>query len=319
MKFYIGIDIGGTKIATIIADENFNIKSKERFLTKKTITPEKTMDKIVENIGKQLQELNLDETYIKSIGISCGGPLNSKEGVILSPPNLPGWDNVRIVEKLKKIYKKPVFIQNDANACALAEWKLGAGVGYENLIFLTFGTGMGAGLILNNKLYTGKQDTAGEVGHMRLSNTGPLGFGKKGSFEGFCSGGGIVRLGEIFLKKAIKEGYNGKLVELYKDKIEAKEILDLAQGGEELSLKIINESARRLGQGLSILIDILNPEAIIIGSIYTRCENLFNKILKREIEKEALDISFRECKILPAKLNENIGDLASLIVATGNY
>lgn len=319
MKFYIGIDIGGTKIATIIADENFNIKSKERFLTKKTITPEKTMDKIVENIGKQLQELNLDETYIKSIGISCGGPLNSKEGVILSPPNLPGWDNVRIVEKLKKIYKKPVFIQNDANACALAEWKLGAGVGYENLIFLTFGTGMGAGLILNNKLYTGKQDTAGEVGHMRLSNTGPLGFGKKGSFEGFCSGGGIVRLGEIFLKKAIKEGYNGKLVELYKDKVEAKEILDLAQGGEELSLKIINESARRLGQGLSILIDILNPEAIIIGSIYTRCENLFNKILKREIEKEALDISFRECKILPAKLNENIGDLASLIVATGNY
>ncbi|MEG1338628.1 ROK family protein [Cetobacterium sp.] len=319
MKFYIGIDIGGTKIATIIADENFNIKSKERFLTKKTITPEKTMDKIVENIGKQLQELNLDETYIKSIGISCGGPLNSKEGVILSPPNLPGWDNVRIVEKLKKIYKKPVFIQNDANACALAEWKLGAGVGYENLIFLTFGTGMGAGLILNNKLYTGKQDTAGEVGHMRLSNTGPLGFGKKGSFEGFCSGGGIVRLGEIFLKKAIKEGYNGKLVELYKDKIEAKDILDLAQGGEELSLKIINESARRLGQGLSILIDILNPEAIIIGSIYTRCENLFNKILKREIEKEALDISFRECKILPAKLNENIGDLASLIVATGNY
>ncbi|MEG2486509.1 MAG: ROK family protein [Cetobacterium sp.] len=319
MKFYIGIDIGGTKIATIIADENFNIKSKERFLTKKTITPEKTMDKIVENIGKQLQELNLDETYIKSIGISCGGPLNSKEGVILSPPNLPGWDNVKIVEKFKKIYKKPVFIQNDANACALAEWKLGAGVGYENLIFLTFGTGMGAGLILNNKLYTGKQDTAGEVGHMRLSNTGPLGFGKKGSFEGFCSGGGIVRLGEIFLKKAIKEGYNGKLVELYKDKIEAKEILDLAQGGEELSLKIINESARRLGQGLSILIDILNPEAIIIGSIYTRCENLFNKILKREIEKEALDISFRECKILPAKLNENIGDLASLIVATGNY
>ncbi|MEG3013803.1 MAG: ROK family protein, partial [Cetobacterium sp.] len=119
--------------------------------------------------------------------------------------------------------------------------------------------------------------------------------------------------------KAIKEGYNGKLVELYKDKVEAKEILDLAQGGEELSLKIINESARRLGQGLSILIDILNPEAIIIGSIYTRCENLFNKILKREIEKEALDISFRECKILPAKLNENIGDLASLIVATGNY
>ncbi|MBC2850102.1 ROK family protein [Cetobacterium sp. 8H] len=319
MKIYIGIDIGGTKIATIIADENFNIKSKERFLTKETITPEKTMDKIVENIGKQLQKLNLDETYIKSIGISCGGPLNSKEGVILSPPNLPGWDNVRIVEKFKEIYKKPVFIQNDANACALAEWKLGAGIGYENLIFLTFGTGMGAGLILNNKLYTGKQDTAGEVGHIRLSNTGPLGFGKKGSFEGFCSGGGIVKLGEIFLNKAIKEGYNGRLVELYRNRIEAKEILDLAQDGEELSLKIINESARRLGQGLSILIDILNPEAIIIGSIYTRCENLFNKRLKREIQKEALDISLRECKILPAKLNENIGDLAALIVATGNY
>ncbi|MGL5592859.1 MAG: ROK family protein [Cetobacterium sp.] len=320
MNYYVGIDIGGTKIATIVADKNFNILNKKRFLTAETKLPLKSIERIVENIDIQLKEMAITKEDILGIGISCGGPLNSREGVILSPPNLPGWDNVKIVEILKSSFNTKIYLQNDANACALAEWKLGAGKGFENLVFLTFGTGMGAGLILNNRLYCGKQDCAGEVGHIKLSTTGPVGFGKAGSFEGYCSGGGIVKLGEIFLKEALAKGYSGPLKKKYeRGSIEAKHILTLAFEGEALSKKIIDESARRLGQGLSILIDILNPEAIVIGSIYSRCENLFKPIVDLVLEKECIEQSLNGCKVVPAELSENVGDLAAIIVASGEY
>lgn len=318
--YYVGIDIGGTKIATVIADKNFNIINKKRFLTAETKFPLKSIEKIIQNIEMQLKEMCITQNEILGIGISCGGPLNSKEGVILSPPNLPGWDNVKIVEILKSSFNTKIYLQNDANACALAEWKLGAGKEFENMIFLTFGTGMGAGLILNNKLYSGKQDCAGEVGHIRLSQNGPVGFGKAGSFEGYCSGGGIVKLGELFLKEELAKGYSGPLKEKYENNlVEAKDILMLASKGEMLSKKIVGESAKRLGEGLSILIDILNPEAIVIGSIYSRCGELFNPVMDTVLKKECLEESLRGCKILPAKLNENVGDLAAVIVATGDY
>lgn len=303
MKYYLGIDIGGTKMAVSLADRSFNILEKSSFLTCETITPDKTLEKFYELIGAILERRNLKMGDIISIGISCGGPLNSKQGVILSPPNLPLWNNVEIVKDLKEKYKVPVFIQNDANACALVEWKLGAGKGLENMIFLTFGTGMGAGLILNGKLYCGKNDMAGEVGHIRLADRGPVGFNKAGSFEGFCSGGGLKQLADI-------HGLNYRT---------AKELLQDAQNRNDEALKVVEESATYLGTALSILIDILNPEAIVIGSIYTRCENLFVEKMKEVLKKEALEASLNCCEILPAKMGENIGDLAAIMVATGEY
>lgn len=303
MKYFIGIDIGGTKMATIISDENFNILNKLKFSTEETITPEKTISKFIKNIKEQISNLNITINDINSIGISCGGPLNSKKGIILSPPNLPGWDNIKIIDILKKEFNIPIFLQNDANACALVEWKLGSGKGTENMIFLTFGTGLGAGLILNGKLYTGKNDMAGEIGHIRLSNEGPMGYNKTGSFEGFCSGGGLFQLSKKY----------------FKDGLTAKDIFQLADNNNEIALKIIEECATRLGQGLSILIDILNPQVIVIGSIYSRQEKYFKYKIDEILEKETLSISKENCKILPAKLGDSIGDYASLIVATGDY
>ena len=144
---------------------------------------------ILKHCWKKYKHYNL-----KRIGISCGGPLDSKKGIIFSPPNLPGWDNVPITRILSDEFGVETALQNDANACALAEWLMGAERGHSNMIFLTFGTGMGAGLILNGRLYSGTNDLGGEVGHIRLAKTGPVGFGKAGSFEGFCSGGGIAQL-----------------------------------------------------------------------------------------------------------------------------
>ena len=190
----LGVDIGGTKCAVVLGDTEGIIK-KIRFAT---TTYEETM----ENIRNAIREMD----GYDAIGISCGGPLDSKKGLILSPPNLVGWDNVPITKMLSEEFGVPAYLCNDADACALAEWKFGAGKGTENMIFLTFGTGMGAGLILNGKLYSGTNGMAGEVGHMRMNAYGPVGYGKTGSFEGFCSGSGIAQIGKTLALEQLQMG-----------------------------------------------------------------------------------------------------------------
>ncbi len=244
------------------------------------------------------------------IGISCGGPLDSRKGTINCPPNLPDWDNVPICDTFESHFGVRPVLQNDANACAVAEWKFGAGRGTENMIFLTFGTGMGAGLILDGRLYSGASDMAGEVGHIRLAEDGPEGYGKRGSFEGFCSGGGIARLALMMMEDARKNGTQSSLFD--ESEISARTVAIAAKNGDELAKSIYDTCARKLGLGLSILIDVINPEAIVIGSIYSRDKGLFDDIITSVIEKEALGLSHSVCKILPAALGNSIGDFAAL-------
>ena len=312
----IGFDIGGTKCSVSVGrakDGELIIESKKVIPTDTSVSPYEMIDRMCALAEEQTDIIDV-------IGISCGGPLDSKRGVIMSPPNLPGWDNVEIISYLENKYHCKAFLQNDANACALAEWKYGAGVGYNNLVFLTFGTGLGAGLILDGKLYSGTNDLAGEVGHIRLAKVGPVGFGKAGSFEGFCSGHGIAELGKMYAQKAFASGkevsFCRNLQEL--DKINAKTIADSARLGNTDAIEVFDICAGRLGAGLSVIIDILNPEAIIIGSVFQRCEELLRDICEKVIEKEALSEAWRVCKILPAKLKDNIGDIAALSVAAVN-
>ena len=139
-----------------------------------------------------------------AIGISCGSPLDPEHGLIQSPPQLSSWKDVEVVRIFSERFSTPAFLDNDANACALAEHRYGAGRNCRNMIFLTFGTGMGAGLILDNRLYRGTNTYAGEVGHIRLRDSGPIGYHKAGSFEGFCSGAGIAQLARQ--ERAIQAG-----------------------------------------------------------------------------------------------------------------
>ena len=308
-----GMDIGGTKCALSLgnADDkgNVEITFKEKFAT---LPPYETLEKFAEILESQGIKKKPD-----AIGISCGGPLDSKRGIIMSPPNLPGWDNIEAVKFFKDRFGIPVAIQNDANACAYAEYKFGSGRGYENVVFLTFGTGLGAGLILDGHLYSGTNDNAGECGHIRLEKDGPLGFGKHGSFEGFCSGGGIARLGKSMTKERLDKGEKVAFCsdESGLENITAKLIADYAYDGDEFAKSIYAESGRRLGQGLSILIDILNPEAIIIGSIFTRSKELLWDECKKVIDREALPLASKVCKVLKSELGENIGDYAALSIA----
>jgi glucokinase len=315
----LGFDIGGTKCAVILgslsAEKKMVIRDKVSLAT--DIPVFEMIELLFVTAEKMLEKHGVGTDQLDGIGISCGGPLSSKRGLILSPPNLPGWDNIPIVQMAENRFKRRVLMQNDANACAVAEWKYGAGQGYNSMIFLTFGTGMGAGLILNGKLYSGISDLAGEVGHMRLSDMGPVGFGKAGSFEGYCSGGGIAQLGQIKAREKLQIGQKVSYCEnLSKLKdVTAKSIADAAFNGDEVAIEVYRICAHFLGKALAQLIDILNPELIVLGSIYGRAKNLLEPVMLEVIRQEALPDSYDACKIVPAGLSENIGDIAALSLA----
>jgi glucokinase len=315
----LGFDIGGTKCAIILG---FISSEKQMVIADKVVLPTNLpVYEMIELLFLTAEELlkkhHIQMSDLEGIGISCGGPLSSKKGTILSPPNLPGWDDIPIVQMAQDRFNQKVLLQNDANACAVAEWKYGSGQGYQSIIFLTFGTGMGAGLILDGKLYSGISDLAGEVGHMRLTDMGPVGFGKAGSFEGYCSGGGIAQLGQIMAREKLQVGLKVSFCETLEDlkNITAKSIADAAFNGDEVAIEVYRTCAQYLGKALALLIDILNPELIVLGSIYGRARALLEPIMLDVIKKEALTDSFDACKIVPAGLSENIGDIAALSLA----
>ncbi len=322
--YLIGIDIGGTKCAVILGkavDETNPLAKEPKIIDKikfpTVADPGKVIEKLCDLTEEMLKKYNLKANEVACIGINCGGPVDSKNGIILSPPNLIGWDEIHIVEIFEKRFSIRSKLQNDANAGALAEWLYGAGRGSSNMMFITFGTGFGAGLILDGRLYSGTSDMAGEVGHIRLAANGPVGFGKAGSCEGFCSGGGIVQIART---KVLEKLQMGEEVSFCKsindlDKLTAKIVGDAAEAGDELGLEIYEISGRHLGKALSIFIDILNPEVIAIGSIFARSTDILWPHAEKVIERETLIHSRRVCRVVPAALGEKIGDLEALSIA----
>ncbi len=319
-QYYLGFDIGGTKCAVVLGcyeNGNMTIAKKMSFPTEVEKGFEYTLTVLLETAVKILAENSISKTDIVSAGISCGGPLDSKTGVIMSPPNLPGWDNVHITELIEKELGVKCQLQNDANACAVAEWQFGAAKGTQNAVFLTFGTGMGAGLILDGKLYEGTNGMAGEIGHIKMESFGAVGYGKQGSFEGFCSGGGIAQTAKTMALEKLQQGkttaFCNSIDEL--DTVTAKSVAIAAKNGDKTAIEVYKTCGKYLGRGLSVLIDILNPEVIVIGSIFARSSDLLINEMQKEIKKEALAVSASVCKIVPAALSENIGDFAALAVA----
>ncbi len=316
----LGIDIGGTKCAVVAGKEkkdgSIDILFKEAVSTEGA--PREMLDKLFVIAERFLDMYQVRRADIAAVGISCGGPLSSKKGLILSPPNLPGWDAIPVVKICEERLGIKTLLQNDANAGAVAEWKYGAGKGYSNLIFLTFGTGMGAGLILDGRLYSGTNDLAGEVGRLRLAEWGPVGFGKSGSFEGFCSGGGIAQLAQVKVREQLQLGRRVSFCDSLQDlaMLTAKRVADAADAGDPLAKEIYRICGFYLGRGLSLLIDILNPQLIVLGSIYGRSGHLLNEYMNEVIQTEAISEAAAECTIVPAGLGEAIGDYAALSLAS---
>ena len=300
MTGVIGIAIGGTKVAVSHAfyDGIFQDIKKITF----PCTPNNPMEVMV-NIFDAINKINRE---FSMISIICGGPLNIEKGVISSPPHLPGFKDFPIVKVFKEKYNCPVYLLNDADACALAEFKFGAGVGSKNMAYLTFGTGIGAGLILNGKLYSGNNGMAGEIGHVKLTDRGPVGYGKVGSVEGYCAGGNIPLWG--------KDMMNGRPTLLNKyDSITTKDIVYEAGRGDPVSLDILDRVSYRLGQTISILIDILNLDRVVIGGVYPRCEELMKEKVLQSLKENSIKENFDACEVVASKLKEQIDEYSSLV------
>ncbi len=237
----------------------------------------------------------------QTISVSVGGPLNIAQGILYAPPHLAAWGTAPLKNTLEEMFSLPVHVEHDGNAGALAEWKFGAGRGARNLIFLTLGTGLGAGIVIDNHIFHGATDTAGEVGHMRIAPDGPKQYGKAGSWEGYCSGAGMVQLAALYRPAR------------WNDQTTTREIVTLALEGDADARAVVAQMGDWLGKGLAILIDILNPEVIILGTLGVTLGDLLIQPAMQTIAQEALPAPAAACRIVPAALGRSLGDIASLM------
>jgi glucokinase len=312
----VGVDIGGTKTAVLVSLKAPAVLDRVEFATKPAKGPEPALRLITSGIRDLLIKHRLKPA---AIGVSCGGPLDHVRGVIQAPPNLSTWVDVPISAMLEAEFGVACRLENDANGGAVAEHRFGAGRGCRNMVFLTMGTGLGAGIIIDGRLYHGTNDFAGEIGHVRLTRSGPVGYHKAGSVEGWASGGGMPQVAEKAVKAARKRRESTTLAELLRrgKPITARDVALAARKGDVVAARILRSTGNRLGEVLAILVDILNPEKIVVGGLAMRLGDTLLEPAREVLMREALPYSTAVCQVVPAELGERIGDVAALCVAMG--
>ncbi|MCB1107639.1 MAG: ROK family protein [Chlamydiia bacterium] len=303
----IGIDIGGTKVSICLGDSDGTIRVSRRIETKSLGGSETGLPILVEAIGHLLRDENLELEEIQGIGLAAPGPISTKTEKMLNPPNLPGWVNVPIVQYFREKLGRPVFMDNDANAGALAEWEFGGAKHVNNLVYLTMSTGMGGGLIIDGKLHQGGTDTGGEVGHFILDPKGPkCSCGLTGCFEAFCGGASVAH----FLEEALRKGQKTSI-----KSPNMKGLIEGIKGSDPFALEVWENYIDRLAQGIGILLQTLNPDAIILGTIATHNKELVMNPLKQALPHFAWGVPLKYCRIEPSQLGSDIGKLGALALA----
>jgi glucokinase len=314
--YLIGVDIGGTKICVCLGDPSGKIYTSKRILTQPLQGSKNGLPAIRDLIHQILTEEKIDLKGVGAIGISSPGPISTREGKMLKPPNLPGWENTPLVQYFQETFHKKVVMNNDANAAGVAEFQFGAFKGTPNLIYLTCSTGMGGGAIVNGELLQGVSDTAAEVGHYVLDIHGPTcPCGQKGCFEAFCGGAALAkRMQEEIQRDKIKTKI---LDEAHGDlhHIDAACLVNAAMKKDAYALKIWNEFIVRLAQGVGVVLMNFNPEVIILGTIAIHAGPFLLEPLKRELPRFAWKENIRSCQIVPSAIGDQISELSGLALA----
>lgn len=296
MSLVLGLDIGGTKSAAVLGDESGRVLAREAGPTPQGPWPES----VAFMIGL-LHAVRPANEHITAIGVSCGGPLDSGTGTVHAPPNLPRWDNVPLRDLLEAEFQLPVWVENDANATALAEHQWGAGRHARDMAFLTMGTGIGAGLILNNELYRGRHDLAGEIGHATVLPGGPPCLcGRRGCLETLSSGTAIGRMG--------RERY-------YDPSLTAHDVCARARLHDPIAQGIIADAALYMGIGLANLLQTLNLERIVLGTLAVQAGDLLLEPIRASAQAHCWPRVGDGVTIVPAALGNAAQDMAALAVA----
>lgn len=295
----LGFDIGGTKTTVLAGSAEGDVFERRQLAS----DAETGFDRMWTHITAAADELVALRGRPTAVGVSIGGPLDHRRGIVYSPPNLPGWDGIRLKDRLSDRFGAPTFVEHDAKAGLLAEWYFGAARGLRDVVFLTLGTGLGCGLLLDGNLYRGANDSSGEIGHWRMASRGPTAYGKRGSWEAFSSGAGLPRLAR-HLRPA--RDWSGSMT--------AEELVAMARSGDHDAAQIIHSSAVWLGRGIAKLIDLLDPELVILGAMAVRAGDLYLPVVQRVVQRETIT-GPRPRRIVAAALGERIGDVAALSAA----
>ena len=311
----LAIDLGGTKIIAAIISRRGRMIAREYSLTLADEGPQSVINRILSAIDHLFSLRNMDSSQLDSISIAAAGAIDFDQGAITSSPNLPGWHNVPLRDIVSEKYKVSTFLINDANAAALGEYHFGAGKGVNNLIYLTLSTGIGGGIIINGELYSGPCGSAGEVGHMTIDVNGPrCNCGNIGCWETLASGTAVAR--EAI--RRINHGEVSSLTGIVGGKIEnitAETVSIAAQGGDSLALEVISEAATYVGVGLVNLVNIFNPEMIIIGGGMAKTGDLLLNPARQVVRERAYQLPAQAVRIVSAQLGENSGLVGAAVFA----
>lgn len=306
-NYVVGVDLGGTKIYTALANIDGDIIKEIIVDTEADKGYLFILEKIKSSISYVVSDIGISS--IESIGIGSPGPLDTKRGLILNPPNLP-FENFDIVQYLNSEFKVPIYLDNDANVATLAEYTFGNGKGLENIVYITASTGIGGGAILNGKIYRGSTSNAIEVGHTTLKANGPIcGCGNKGCSESISSGTSIMKVA----KEAIKRGVETSLSKY--ENISAKEVFIEAKNGDTVSKEILNEALSYLGILVANVANILDPQKIILGGGVMNSGDIVLDIVTNEFKKRALPSISQNCKIEKSVLGSKCGVLGAIALA----
>jgi len=308
-KTIIGIDVGGTKVAGGLVTQKGRLVESQVVPTHAEKGFSKSYAQIIHLIGRLLRAAGGKEN-VGGIGICAPGPLNPKTGVVLNPPNLPGWRNIELAKMVEKEFGLPAKLENDANAAGLAEVLFGAAVGYKDVFYVTVSTGIGTGIIINGKIYHGKNGIAGEGGHVSIDYRSPYrcGCGTYGDIESLAAGPAMARRARVMLEQehslpsVLRELTHGRAEE-----ISPQMIQQAARQGDRVAKTILEETGFFLGVWLAGMITLFDPEAIVIGGGVSHIgKPLFDKI-KATIPSHTINGFAAETPVLPAKLRTNVG------------
>lgn len=313
-KYRIGVDIGGTNIKIALVDFDGKIAYSNTVPTRAEMGYEAGVNNIKQAIKDLMQETNQDSKTIEAIGFGLPGQIDYKSGIVKNLPNIPGWVDIPLAKMIEDEFSIPTRLDNDVRCAALGELNFGAGKGCENLICITVGTGIGSGIVLNGKLVRGASNAAGEIGHIKMSiNDGPLcGCGDFGCFEAYASGPAIVTLA----KEYISGGKSAKYKEMAADGIITPYIVaQAALQGDSVSIQIFKQIGKIIGVGLTSVVNLLNPEKIIIGGGVADAGDILFKPIRKTIEERAMPIQANSLKVVPAQLANTAGVIgASLLI-----
>ena len=308
----LALDVGGTKLAAGVVTGAGDVLSLVIAPSRAEEGPEQMITRHLELGRRAVEEAGVTWPEVRAVGIACGGPLDPVEGIIQSPPNLPGWDDVPLVAVVREAFDRPTAVENDATAGALAEWWFGAGRarGVRHLVYLTISTGVGGGLILDGRLYRGAAGNAGELGHLTVEYEGrPCGCGRRGCLEAYASGTNIAARAREALASGAASSLAGRPA------ISAKDVAEAAAAGDELARRIWDETTAILGSAMANVLDVFNPDLIVLGGGVTRAGDALLVPVRRAGLAQAMAPASRSADIVLAGLGEHLGIVAAASVA----